>query len=115
MSRTPDRRGPMSHPEPLSTRMTRQVDRSAGLISLHLTVDEVARRNRQIYDEMLQCSEHVRTGNFTALGAIDLRRLFHLYDARFFDGLLNRMLREDGVGEVALRLSSRMTRAAGKT
>jgi hypothetical protein len=84
-------------------------------MSLHHTADEVARRNRHIYEEVLRRSEHVRTGNFTVLGTADLRLLLELYDATFFDGLLGRMLREDGVGEVALRLSSRMTRAAGKT
>jgi hypothetical protein len=105
----------MSHPEPLRTRRTPQRDRAAGLLSLHFHADEVARRNRQIYDEMLGRSEHVRTGNFTAIGVVDLRRLFDLYDARFFEGLLKRMLLEDGVGEVALRLSARMSRAAGKT
>ncbi|SIO61285.1 hypothetical protein SAMN05444166_6708 [Singulisphaera sp. GP187] len=95
--------------------MTPPLDRPDRLWSLHHTADEVARRNRHIYDAMLHGSEHVRVGNFTALGSVDLRLLFDLYDARFFDGLLDRMLREDGVGEVALRPSTRMTRAAGKT
>lgn len=91
------------------------MDRAAGLLSLHLTTDDVVQRNRQIYDEMLGRSEHLRTGNFSVIGLVDLHRLFNLYDARFFDGGLSRMLREDGVGEVGLRLSARMTRAAGKT
>lgn len=77
--------------------------------------DEVAERNELVYQEMLRHSENVRAGNFTALGPADLRLLFGLYDVGFFNGLLGRMLREDGIGEVALRPSPRMTRAAGKT
>ncbi|AGA27046.1 SprT-like family [Singulisphaera acidiphila] len=91
------------------------MDRPACLMSLHLTADEVALRNGHIYEEILRRSEQVRTGNFIVLGTADLHLLFGLYDARFFDGLLRRMLREDGAGEVALRLSARMTRSAGKT
>ncbi|WP_406696015.1 hypothetical protein V5E97_33965 [Singulisphaera sp. Ch08] len=95
--------------------MAPHLDRPASFTALHHIADEVARRNRHIYDEMLLHSQYVRTGNFTSLGTADLRLLFDLYDARFFDGLLGRMLREDGVGEVTLRPSARMTRAAGKT
>ena len=64
---------------------------------------------------MLDRSGHIRTGNFAAIGVADLGLLFDLYDAEFFGGLLRRMLREDGAGELGLRLSGRMTRAAGKT
>jgi hypothetical protein len=62
-----------------------------------------------------QRSRHIRRGNFTALGVDDPRLLVDLYDAEYFGGLLGRMLREDGAGELVLRVSSRMTHAAGKT
>lgn len=50
-----------------------------------------------------------------ALDTAVLKRLFADYDREFFDGLINRMLREDDAGEVVFRTSGRMTRAAGKT
>jgi hypothetical protein len=90
-------------------------DRPARLLALHHTADEATRKNRLIYDAMLARSDHVTAGNFVALGSADLRLLFDLYDAEFFDGLLGRMLREDGVSEVAMRPSGRMTRSAGQT
>jgi hypothetical protein len=89
--------------------------RQARLASLHHTPDEVGEKSRQIYDIVLARSQHIRDGNFTALGVADLRLLFTLYDDAFFDGLLQPMLCEDGAHVVAFRLSSRLTRAAGQT
>ncbi|WP_435007045.1 SprT-like family protein [Tundrisphaera lichenicola] len=64
---------------------------------------------------MLDRSPTIRTGNFESIAVGDLRLLFGLYDAEFFGGLLTAMLGEQSAGEVQLRLSDRMTRAAGKT
>lgn len=105
----------MSQPDPFSTRMMPTLNRPASILAIHLTAEDVARRKHSIYEEVLRRSAQVRTGNFLALGTADLHLLFGLYDDRFFEGLLRRMLREDGVGMVAVRLSPRMTRAAGKT
>ena len=105
----------MSRPTPLPPDGRPRGDRPAGLLTIDHSSDEVGRKNRLIYEAMLAGSEHVKAGNFDALGAADLRLLFDLYDAEFFDGLLGRMLREDGVAEVAMRPSGRLTRAAGKT
>jgi hypothetical protein len=68
-----------------------------------------------MYDAVLQRSRRIRAGNFAALEVDDLRLLVDLYDAEFFGGLLGRMLRGDGAGELVLRGSSRMTHAVGKT
>ncbi len=76
---------------------------------------EVEALRGRVYRGVLDRSEHVRSGNFDALGVADLRLLFDLYDAGSFGGLLGAMLREDGAGEVGFRLSDRMTNAAGKT
>jgi hypothetical protein len=77
--------------------------------------EAVSHKNRLIYDAMLEDSDHVDRGNFNAIGPNDLRLLFTLYDAEFFDGQLGRMLKEDGVDELLLRPSSRQTRSAGTT
>jgi hypothetical protein len=90
-------------------------DRIGRLSALRHSPGEVAAGVARIYRGVLDRSEHVRSGNFEAIGVADLRLLFQLYDAEFFEGLLSAMLREDGAGELALRLSDRMTRAAGKT
>jgi hypothetical protein len=77
--------------------------------------ETVRRKNRLIYDAMLERSENIDRPNFIALGTNDLQLLFTLYDSEFFDGLVGRMLAEDGVEELFLRPSSRLTRAAGLT
>jgi hypothetical protein len=48
------------------------------------------------------------------IGVVDLQMLFDLYDAEIYGGLLSRFLREDRASQLTFRLSSRMTRAAGK-
>jgi hypothetical protein len=90
-------------------------DRPARLAAIRHESAEVAAKAGRIYAAMLDRSRHIRSGNFAAIGVEDLELLFDLYDAEFFGGLLGRMLREDGAGAPGLRLSSRLTRAAGKT
>ena len=90
-------------------------DRTVRLSALRHSPEEVASKVDRIYRTVLERSKHVRSGNFDELGVADLRLLFDLYDAEFFEGLLGAMLKEDGAGEITLRLSNRMTRAAGKT
>lgn len=74
--------------------------------------DEIVFLRRRIYDEALRSSPCLDDGNFTSIQTADLRRLFDLYDGLFFRGLLRAAL--DGT-PLAFRLSSRMTRAGGKT
>jgi hypothetical protein len=88
--------------------------RPGRLLALHQSAAELAARNRQIYLAMLDRSNHLREGNFTAVAVADLRLLFELYDAAFFDGLLGAMLVEDSAN-LTFRLSSRMTRVGGTT
>ncbi len=91
----------------------REVRRSRllGLNHSPATVDHLARR---IYDEVLKRSENLGAGNFTSIALTDLRLLFDLYDAAFFDGLLGAMLGADRA-ELSFRLSRRMTRVGGTT
>jgi hypothetical protein len=85
------------------------------LSGLRFSPDEVAEKSARIYRAVLGCSEHVRSGNFEAIGIDDLRLLFLLYDDEFFGGFLGAMLAEERAGEIRFRLSGRMTKAAGKT
>ena len=85
------------------------------LSNLRHSPDEVASKVSKIYRGLLERSRHLRAGNFEAIHVNDLRLLFDSYDLEFFDGLLGRMLQEDCGGQITFRLSSRMTRAAGKT
>ena len=90
-------------------------DRPARLLALRHSPAELASKATRIYRTVLERSALIRSGNFESIGEADLRLLFDLYDAEFFDGFLSRMLREDAGGRITLRLSGRMTRAAGKT
>jgi hypothetical protein len=83
--------------------------------ALHYAPDEIERRTREIYETILRESPHIRTGNFRALSATDVQRLYRLYDERFFDGLLDRLLARDGEGPLTFRVSWQMTSAGGKT
>jgi hypothetical protein len=84
------------------------------LLALHHQASEVAARFRRIHDTVLERSKHIREPNFQALGTDDLQLLFDLYDAEFFDGLLNEMIQKEGAA-LRFAVSSRMTSAGGKT
>jgi hypothetical protein len=89
-------------------------ERRSRLLVLSHTPEVVAERARKIYDDVLERSKNLSGGNFTAISPGDLRLLFDLYDAAFFDGLLSAMLRTDRA-RLSFRLSRRMTRVAGTT
>ena len=67
--------------------------------------DDIGRR-------LLLASSHVGEPDFRRLHPDDLSFLFAAYDARFLNGLCGELLGPDGV---TFRLSSRMSRAGGKT
>ncbi len=90
-------------------------DRQALLLGLRHQPEVIADRQRLIYGAVLSRSKLLASGNFEAIGHEDLKRLLKLYDDLFFGGLLVKMVHDDGAGEVELRLSARLTRAAGKT
>lgn len=89
--------------------------RQARLAALLYAPEAVRERSRRIYEAVLDESPRIRAGNFATIGADDLERLFHLYDATFFRGCLSEMLQEDRAYPMAFRLSRRLTRAAGQT
>ena len=79
-----------------------------------LAEEEIRRRTRRIYRAVLSGSRRIDGGNFTELAADDLELLFEAYDRAFFAGRLAATLAEEGAA-LGFRVSSRMTRAGGKT
>lgn len=65
-----------------------------------------------IYAELLDRSRYLKQGNFEQIHPSDLELLFTAYDQRFFKGAVRQAL---GKKSLAFSLSSRMTRAGGKT
>ena len=86
------------------------------LIRVLLTRDPGAARIRRWTQDigrlLLLASPYAREPNFTRIHPEDLSFLFTAYDTRFLDGLCEELLGPEGV---TFRLSSRMTRAVGKT
>ncbi len=86
------------------------------LAQVLLTSDPGAARIRgwthDIGRRLLLASSYAREPNFRRLDTGDLSFLFAAYDARFLNGLCRTLLGPDGV---TFRLSSRMSRAGGKT
>lgn len=95
--------------------MSAPAGRAKRLFALQYPPETVAAKIAAIRRALLETSRHVNAGNFGAIGDDDLRSLFLLYDADFFDGCLAAWLHEDRAGEIGFRVSSRMTRAGGKT
>lgn len=79
---------------------------------LRVDDDERIRRNQQIAESALVRSPGIRRANFNSLSGADVRFLFDRYDELYFDGLLHLAL---GTTPIGFRVSSRMTRAGGKT
>ena len=82
------------------------------LCTTQLPAEEIAARTAQIERTLLSDSTTIRHCNFKRIATDDLELLFDEYNRRFFDERFTPAL-----GDVPLefRLSSRMTRAGGKT
>ena len=66
----------------------------------------------EIGRELIAASGWIDDHNFTSIHPRDLETLFCAYDRRFLEGFLRERLAEE---DLSFRLSTRMTRAAGKT
>lgn len=77
-----------------------------------LTDEDIAERKNVIYRTTLEQSRHFDGGNFEQIHPDDLELLFEQYDHHFFEGQCRQQL---GHRPLRFRLSSRMTRAGGKT
>ena len=81
-------------------------------MSIRLPGELIEQRVSEIQRDLLAHSHHLRAVNFTAIHLADLEFLFNAYDARFLSGLLRPALAGH---KLMFHLSSRMTRAGGKT
>lgn len=76
---------------------------------------DVLLQTAAIGEAVLRDSQHLRQRNFVAIHTDDLRRLFGLYDERFFASTLGRAVLDQTGTPLEFALSSRMTRAGGQT
>jgi hypothetical protein len=74
----------------------------------------IAEKFRAVYDDLQRQSPRIRSGDFAHLAAPDLALLFDLYDCRFFNHGLQRLLDAEGC-PLLFRTSRRLTRSAGTT
>jgi hypothetical protein len=82
------------------------------VLSLRLPEESIHHHVRQIHQDVLAHSRHIRVADFKAIHPRDLEFLFGAYDDRFLGGLCRRALNGR---TVRFRLSRRMTRAGGMT
>lgn len=76
--------------------------------------EKIRAMQNQIYVDVLRKTKHIDRPNFSTIHPVDLERIFDLYDEQFFDGGCRDTLRTNKT-PISFRLSSRMTRAGGKT
>ena len=83
-------------------------------LALHPQLSETVIRERvqEIERDLLSKSRCIRAANFTSINSQDLALLFEGYDLRFFDGQCRKAL---AGRRLMFRLSTRMTKAGGKT
>lgn len=98
----------------LSTQRLSSFKTKLGALAGHDSIDE-ARRRKLCYDigrGVLDNSRVMRTPNFAAAAACDLRKMAELYDRSFFSGLCLPIAAHYGI---QFRWSKRMTSTGGKT
>ena len=80
------------------------------LAALKYEPEEIRKKTKKIYLEIISESENIDKGNFSAIAPADLYYMFKLYDLYFFGGFFGRNYKD----KVFFRFSRRMTRSAGK-
>ncbi|MFB3891819.1 MAG: SprT-like family protein [Phycisphaerae bacterium] len=85
------------------------------LLAINNSQDVIAARTAAIRESVLRESRCIRQPNFERIATDDLARLFSLYDRGFFGGWLGQAVKDRTGAAVVFSLSSRMTRAGGKT
>ena len=76
---------------------------------------EVDAKSRRIYETVLRESRRMDGGNFRVIETDDLIRIYRLYDAEYFEGACETLIRDVHRTALTFRLSPRMTSAGGKT
>lgn len=102
-------------PKPLWTTGLRAITGSVNIPSPYNSPEDIAAKTTTVRQAILRESENLKQPNFERIGSEDLFRLFGLYDRIFFKGLLAQAVKVKTGQPLAFRLSSRMTRAGGKT
>ncbi|MEX2217068.1 MAG: hypothetical protein WD768_23350 [Phycisphaeraceae bacterium] len=85
------------------------------LLSRTHSAEVIGSRFSQIRQAMLRESKHITAPNFDVVHPDDVARLFRLYDRGYFDGQLESAAIDRSGNPLRFRLSSRATRAGGKT
>lgn len=81
------------------------------ILTLKFSATDVRQRTQAIADTILNKSHFIKHPNFQQISPDDLKRMYRLYDTRFFNGFF----RNKCANRLNLRLSKRMTSAGGKT
>ena len=79
-----------------------------------LDPDRIRKKQNLVYQGVLANTSHIDQPNFSRIHARDLECIFDNYDRLFFDCACREHLKRIGL-PLTFRLSSRMTRAGGKT
>lgn len=82
------------------------------LSETRLAESDVRDRLVDVHHGLLETSRYVRQSNFSSIHVADLEWLFAAYDQRFFAGLIGATVPRPAL---RFRLSTRMTKAGGKT
>lgn len=85
------------------------------VLSLRYEPQLIEAKTKIIAGRLLTGSSHIRQPNFDAISGEDIATLFRLYDEMFFEGWLEQHVTEKATRPMQFRVSSRMSRAGGKT
>ncbi len=107
-------RGPLSAPHPAPVLTRRDYQLRLGELLARRSTHWQHRQDWQhrIGEEVLESSSVMDGANFRRIARLDLERMSEAYDRYFFQGLCLPLARSYGM---TFRLSSRMSRAGGKT
>ena len=101
------------------TKTTTQINSAKQILSDRVLKEQPSReiirgRCRDIREQTLRHSQHIQRPNFTQIGPTDLQKMFCAYDDMFLEGACQSVL-DLQKWPLTFRLSSKMTRAGGKT
>lgn len=85
------------------------------VLALQFNADVIAAKTQTVAAYLCKRSKNIREPNFRGIAGRDVGLLFHLYDEQFFDGWLSQKVVTGSPTPMQFRVSSRMTRAGGKT
>ena len=81
------------------------------LINLKYSPQEISKRTKTIYNDIISKSLNITRGNFDVIGTEDMQKHFYLYDRHFFNTFFHDNYRD----VISFRLSRKMTKLGGKT